>query len=48
MGRTPGATEKSEREHKQDAQNSLLKARVAKQKAEIAKQKAEIAKLKKK
>jgi len=37
MGRTKGATNKTEREHKKDAANSLLKAKVAKQKSEIKK-----------
>lgn len=35
MPRTPGATNKTEREHKQDADISRLKARVAKQKTVI-------------
>jgi hypothetical protein len=35
MGRTEGATNKTEREHKQDAEISLLKAKISKQKAEI-------------
>lgn len=34
MGRTPGATNKTPREHKKDAQISQLKATVAKLKAE--------------
>jgi hypothetical protein len=34
MGRTKGATNKSEREHKQDAKISMLKAQKAKLKAE--------------
>ena len=37
MGRTKGATNKTEREHKKDAENSQLKAKVVKQKAEIKK-----------
>jgi hypothetical protein len=37
MGRTAGATNKTEREHKKDAEISTLKAKVAKQKAEIEK-----------
>jgi len=40
MARTPGATNKSEREHKQDAQISLEKAKRARDK-EKARQKAE-------
>ncbi len=39
MGRTPGATNKTEREHKMDAENSRLKAQVAKLKAENKAQK---------
>ena len=35
MGRTVGAKNKTEREHKQDAEISRLKGVVAKQKAEI-------------
>lgn len=35
VSRTKGAKNKTEREHKKDAENSLLKAKVAKQKAEI-------------
>jgi len=35
MPRTSGATNKTEREHKKDAEVALLKAKVAKQKREI-------------
>ena len=42
MARTSGATNKSEREHKKDAELSLKKAEIARRKAEDkARQKAE-------
>lgn len=35
MARTRGATNKSEQEHKKDAEIALLKSRIAKQKSQI-------------